>query len=281
MLQADKAFLQKSESFRLDARSFAIFVIAGFAAWALNVFPQMLFRLSSNIWFWVSTTSILMGDILLVYTTFALLKRCGISKNILGLNFSKSFFPNVLIGVTIGLTTILILAAILNFAIPYHFEHRLLGVADAVKRSYSFLLGAISEELLFRGFLLVVFAKRFGWRWGVLIMALPFGLYHFEGGLSLVVSTTFYSFVFALSFILTRSLWCAIITHAIMNILLHIITGLDGGTNSIYKLVVDKQWPDYPIGLLMSVGAAIIISALLYVFISYRKSAESDITVES
>ncbi|PJJ79882.1 CPBP family intramembrane glutamic endopeptidase [Mucilaginibacter auburnensis] len=174
----------------------------------------------------------------------------------------------IFIGIAIGVASLIILAFVLYMMVPYRFVYQPINVAYVLEESYSFLLGAVLEELMFRGFLLVVFARLLGWRIGLLIMALPFGLYHIAGGLSMIVSTTLFSFVFGLSFVLTRSLWAAIFAHATANILLHLITGLDGGSNSVYKLVLDGNWPvNYAVGLLTSVISALVTSVVLYVII--------------
>ncbi len=266
-------FLQKDPSFKLDIRSILFFAIAAFAAWALNGGLQMFFRVSSKNWFWTDTTTILLGDILLVYATYYLLKRNGLSVKVLGLDFSRRSFSSVLIGIVIGIVVISVSAVVSYLGVTYHFEYKSLSIIEIIKSTYSILLRALSEELLFRGFLLVVFAKRFGWRWAVLIMALPFGLFHLQGGpnVSMVISTTFYSLVFSLSFILTRSLWCAVFVHATVNLLLHVITGLDGASNSVYELVLDEKWPSYPLGLLVSIVAALITSGFLYIIIATRE----------
>jgi len=230
----------------------------------------MLFRGSINN-FWIRTTFILVADALLLFVTFRLFKRNSIPITALGLNVKKRLYKNALIGVAIAIATIIIMAIMLYVFVPYHFIYKSLSVGHVLKESFSYLLGALLEEMLFRGFLLVFFTKLFGWRTGLLIMALPFGLYHLAGGISLVTSTTMFSFIFGLSFVLTGSLWTAVFLHATVNILLHAITGLDGAGNSIYTLAFEKQIPNYPFGLLVSVSSALIIASVLYLVIVKRQ----------
>ncbi|WP_311952743.1 CPBP family intramembrane glutamic endopeptidase [Mucilaginibacter terrae] len=165
--------------------------------------------------------------------------------------------------------TVLSTACILQLLVPYHFEYRLLSGPRVLSEAFSYLPGAFLEELIFRGFLLVVFSQLLGWRLSLLIIALPFGLFHLQGGnggYSIVISTTMCSFIFGLSFILTRSMWTSIASHATANIFLHVITGLDGAGTSVYKPVFEQAWPkQYDAGLLCMVAGAIIVTALLYI----------------
>ncbi len=264
--------LQKQANFKLDIRSMVIFLLTGVIAWAINLAPQMLGGTLMH--FWPRTTFILIADALVLYITYTSFKRTGIPMAALGLHIKKRLGNDALIGVAIAVATITIMAIVLYLFIPYHFVHRSLNIAYVLKESYSYFLGAMLEELLFRGFLFLIFTKRFGWRAGVLIMALPFGLYHLAGGISLVASTTIFSFIFGLSFVLTGSLWTAIFLHATLNLLLHTITGLNGADNAIYKLAFDVQMPDYPFGLLVSIITALIMATLLYLIINWRQSVK-------
>lgn len=261
-------YLQKDSSFKLDIWSVLMFVMAAFIAWEMKAQSLMIFS-SSNHFYLVAIG--LIANLLLLYVTYYLLKRNKLSIAVLGLNLSKGFFLTILIGTVVGVATVIITALILHIVIPYHFVYQSLSISSIISGVYSYLLGAFLEELMFRGFLLVVLAKMFGWRSGVLIMALPFGLFHLqggEGGVDIVATTTMYSFVFALCFVLTRSLWAAVFAHATVNVLLHVITGLDGGNSSTYKIVLDGKWPtNYPAAPLTTVVSALIVSVVLYAFI--------------
>jgi len=267
--------LQKQTSFKFDIRSLIIFLLTGALAWAINLAPQMGFG-GSITNFWMRTTFILVADALLLLVTFHLFKRNSIPTTALGLNVTKRLYKNALIGMGIAIATIITMAIMLYLFVPYRFLYKSLNVGYVLKESYSFLLGALLEEMLFRGFLLVFFSKLLGWRIGLLILALPFGLYHLAGGITLVTSTTMFSFVFGLSFVLTGSLWTAIFVHATANILLHAITGLDGGGNSVYTLAFEGQIPNYPFGLLVSVSSALIMASVLYLVIVRRQRIKID-----
>jgi len=262
--------LEKQTSFKFDIRSLVIFLLTGVLAWAINLAPQMAFRGSINN-FWIRITFIVIANALLLFVTFYLFKRNSIPVTALGLDVTKCLYKNAVIGVAIAIATIMIMAIMLYLLVPYKFLYKSLSIVYILKESYSYLLGALLEELLFRGFLLLFFTKLLGRRTGLLIMALPFGLYHLAGGLSLVTSTTMFSFIFGLSFVLTNSLWTAVFVHATVNILLHVITGLDGAGNSIYTLAFEGEIPNYPFGLLVSVGSALIMASVLYLIIIRRQ----------
>ncbi|UEG54494.1 CPBP family intramembrane metalloprotease [Mucilaginibacter daejeonensis] len=264
--------LQKETNLKLDIRSMVIFLLTGVVAWAINLAPQMLGGPLMH--FWPRTTFILIADALVLYVTYTSFKRTDIPTAALGLNIKKRLFTDALIGVAIAIATITTMAVVLYLFVPYHFVYRSLGVGYVIKESYSYFLGAILEELLFRGFLFLIFTKRFGWRAGLLIMALPFGLYHLAGGMSLVASTTIFSFIFGLSLVLTGSLWTAIFLHATLNVLLHTITGLDGAGNAVYTLAFDGQMPNYPFGVLVSIITALTMATLLYLIINWRQSVK-------
>lgn len=267
-------YFQKSSTFKLTTRSLIIFFVAAFLAWELQVTAQTLFYTSEWGHFIIRTTAILISDIFLVATSYWMLKRNNISYKTLGLNLSKHTLISFLIGSVIGIVTIFITAFCLRLIIPYHFAFSSLNTTKILRECYSYLLGALLEELIFRGYLVIVLSQLLGWRLSLLIMALPFGLFHLQGGhggLSIVISTTLYSFIFGFSFILTRSLWSAVAAHASVNVLLHVLTGLDGGNTSVYHIVFDKSLPNSNNILLISMASVIIICLVLYSIIHWRQ----------
>jgi predicted permease len=139
------------------------------------------------------------------------------------------------------------------------------------------------EELMFRGFLLLVISRSAGWQIAILLTSLAFGLFHLQGtginivGLRMVASTGTYRLVFALSYVVTRSLWTAISVHATSNILLHAILGLDGANQSIFVTVftgngqINGDW-----GLEALVLGAIATSCFLYLLVVYKFKKQTE-----
>jgi len=262
-----KDYFRKSFAFKFDACSLIIFFVAAFLAWELNVTAQILFPSSGWLPFIVRTTAILISDGILIATSYQLLRRSNIPFNALGLHLSKHTLINFLTGVAIGIVTIFITAFLIRLIIPYHFAFSSLNMIKILKESYSYLLGALLEELIFRGYLIIIFSQLVGWRLSLVIMALPFGIFHLQGGnggIGIVISTTVYSFIYGLSFILTRSLWTAVAAHASVNVILHVLTGLDGGDNSVYSLVFEKASPNSSSILFISMAGVIMCCLLLY-----------------
>jgi membrane protease YdiL (CAAX protease family) len=169
----------------------------------------------------------------------------------------------------------MILGVILYMYIPFHFIRGPLNALAVVKEAHSFFWGNFAEELLFRGYPLIILSQLLGWRAAVWIMALPFGLFHLPGlgfsieGLKMVITTATYSFVFSYAFILTGTLWTAIGTHVVSNILLHSISGLDGLARAVFTPIFKTGWPvNYDPGLLSFETSAIFIALLLYLLIT-------------
>ncbi|HZX59882.1 MAG TPA: CPBP family intramembrane glutamic endopeptidase, partial [Mucilaginibacter sp.] len=117
-------------------------------------------------------------------------------------------------------------------------------------------------------------SQKIGWRKAVLIMAIPFGLFHLPGmasvpqAVNMVITTALYSLVFSLAFILTGSLWAAIGVHVVSNIILHLISGLDGGNTAMFIPIFDARWPSgYNLSLVLFIINSIFISSCLYICI--------------
>jgi membrane protease YdiL (CAAX protease family) len=106
---------------------------------------------------------------------------------------------------------------LLNKYFIFDFKHNLIGVSSLGATFNSVLLTPISEEILFRGVLLVVLLKYMKPFWAISITAILFGLIHLStvwifplvGGILLTI--TVYK---------TRSLIPAVIAHALWNLYL-------------------------------------------------------------
>jgi membrane protease YdiL (CAAX protease family) len=210
------------------------------------------------------------------------LKKNGISGEALGLKLSTRSLLNFLFGVIIAIVVLALAAFILFLFVPYHFEKGLLTFNGMLKEAHSYFWGNFLEELMFRGFPLIALSQLSGWRKAVLIMAIPFGLFHLPGigfnmdGLKMILTTASYSFVFSYAFILTGSLWTAMGVHVTSNILLHAVTGLDGAGKAIFTPVFYADWPTgYDPALISFLLSTIIIASLLYLLIV--KKAQQDL----
>jgi membrane protease YdiL (CAAX protease family) len=271
-------YFEKRPSFNLTISSLFLFIVGASIAWIINILGQVTFPSSNFVPYLMRSAITLASDLTLTLISVRLLKQNQLTAEALGLTLSKRSIAHILLGVAVGIVTILTIAVVLYLFVPYHFVSGPLSGMYVLMESFSYLFGNSLEELIFRGFLLICLSQLVGWKLSVLIMALPFGLFHLQGtgltyaGLSIMASTTAYSLVFSLSFVLTRSMWTAIACHVTMNIFLHLLTGMDGLEKSIYFPVFERSWPKtYDAGLLIFVIAALIISTILYISIALSR----------
>lgn len=96
-----------------------------------------------------------------------------------------------------------------------------LGDGPVVWYEYLFLglllvvLTPISEEVIFRGFMLKGLASRFGWTTAALVSSLLFGMVH--GQLNVAIDTAIMGWFSAQLAISTKSLWPSIAMHSLKN----------------------------------------------------------------
>ena len=274
-------FFQRKEDLRLNIRDAFSFIFLAVMVWTMNSVAQMLFP-SQNIFpYFVRTAISAAGAIILIFGSIRLLKKSNVTANALGLKLSQNSLLNFILGVMIGVIVMVIAGVVLYISVPYHFIGGPLKTSGVVKEAHSFFWGNFTEELLFRGYPLIILSRLLGWRAAVCIMALPFGLFHLPGlgfsmeGLKMVITTVTYSFVFSYALILTGTLWTAIGVHVVSNILLHSISGLDGLGRAVFTPVFETRWPvNYDPALLSFETSAIFMALLLYLLIKKYQSLQ-------
>jgi membrane protease YdiL (CAAX protease family) len=111
----------------------------------------------------------------------------------------------------------------------------------------TYLLSNVGEELIFRGYLLLVLIRRFGLSVGLFITSVLFGLFLLPGltglaALKMVFTTAACSYLFASAFLATGTIWAAIALHFVGNVALHKITGLSHG-QALLKPVLQGSYP--------------------------------------
>lgn len=79
------------------------------------------------------------------------------------------------------------------------------------------LLTCVAEEALFRGALQQSVSDRWGWKAGLVIASLLFGVAHFSGGWLLVIFTTLAGLGYGLVFHITQRLSAAVFVHFLFN----------------------------------------------------------------
>jgi membrane protease YdiL (CAAX protease family) len=275
-------YFARQPEFQFKPVSIILFIVSAIAAWGINILGYSFFP-SQNLMPFIARIAITFAtDLALIYTSFHLLKLNNLPNKALGLSVSGKTVIDILSGAVIGVVAIAIIAALLFGFIPYHFVSGSMGGVQALQDGISYLVGNTLEELMFRGFLFILLSRLIGWQKAALITAFLFGLFHLQGtgltmdGLKIVATTACFSFVFSFSFVLFRSMWVSIIVHAVSNLLLHTITGLDGANKAIYKPVFERSWPEgYDAGFVVMIVGSIILSAILYLLIlrSDKKNA--------
>jgi uncharacterized protein len=159
-----------------------------------------------------------------------LLRRDGVPVDRLGLGLAPRHAGAFAIGTGLAVAHILLLVAALYVVAPFEIGPGPLPLSAVVLAGAGYLTGNFVEELLFRGYLLVVFARWLGTAKALGLLALPFGLFHFPGldlpalG-QMVLTTGAMHFVYGYAWIATRSLATAVALHAVGNTLLHEVVG--------------------------------------------------------
>jgi len=88
------------------------------------------------------------------------------------------------------------------------------------------LSAGVGEEIAYRGFLIPILSAILGWAWGAALLAsVVFGLLHAYQGWLGIFRTAILGMVLAGSFLLTGSLWPAILSHAFLDVLAGIVLG--------------------------------------------------------
>lgn len=159
-----------------------------------------------------------------------LLERDGLPADRLALGIDEWHVRAFLIGAGIACAHILLLLAALFVFAPFEIGAGPLPAMAVAIAGVGYLTGNFVEELLFRGYLLIVLARWLGTTRAIWVLALPFGLFHFPGLEALVLgkmllTTGAMHFVYAYAWIATRSLAAAVALHAVGNTLLHEVVG--------------------------------------------------------
>lgn len=265
----------KQPRFQVNPASIVMFVVAAFTAWGLHILGGSAFPSLHWLPYFTRTTITLLADFLLFFISLRLLEKNQISADALGLA-PKIMIPNALFGFVIGVASLALTEGLLYTVTPYNFHQGPLHATVVLQEAYSYCVDNSLEELMFRGFLLVILSRFTGWRIAVLVMALPFGLFHLQGlgigmaGWRMAASTAIYSFIFSLSYILTASMWSAISTHVTSNVLLHAVLGLDGMHRAMFVQVFSENNPKHDSGIWALIVGSLVMSCLLYLAVSFK-----------
>ncbi|HEU5081548.1 MAG TPA: type II CAAX endopeptidase family protein [Opitutaceae bacterium] len=186
----------------------------------------------------------------LVWLNDFALRRDGWPRDSLGLRPTASRAGWFLVGAGAMTVIVSLLVAALWCQVHFHLEPGSMTWRAFGWRSAEYLAGNFGEELIFRGYLLLTLAKRWGDARAVLVTSFLFGLFHLPGlsgivALKMVCTTFLGGCLFARVFLSTRTLWTAVAMHVAGNIVLHHVYGASAGSDaaSWWKPVFDSPWP--------------------------------------
>jgi membrane protease YdiL (CAAX protease family) len=150
----------------------------------------------------------------------------------------------------------------------------------------SMLLVAVSEETIVRGYIFQNLEEGFGTRTAVIVSSLLFGLWHLLNptgvawsGYVIPFTITLAGLVFAVAYLVYRSLWLPIALHFSWNLCLYDIFGLAGAdADSATVLITEVRGPAFWVGLPHTafgpeagmLGAIAMLLALVFLGLLYR-----------
>jgi len=175
---------------------------------------------------------LLAGAAVLIAGSRWLLARDRITDDRLGLAVDAAHGRAFVFGTGLGILHIVVLMTVFYVAMPFEIGDGPRTPADVALSGLDYLAGNFIEELLARGYLLIVLACWLGTTRAIWLMAIPFGLFHLPGldpvaAVKMMFTTGAMHFVYAYAYLATRSLWAALALHAVGNTLLHSVIGVD------------------------------------------------------
>jgi membrane protease YdiL (CAAX protease family) len=186
-------------------------------------------------------------SIALVVLNQRLLAGDGLAPDALGLKLTPARAGTVLASSLLMALIFAAMAGGLWLLVPFHYQRGPLSLPAFSLRSIEYLAGNAGEELIFRGYLLLLLRRHLGLTAALAITGLLFGLFHLPGlsgmaALKMTCTTMLGGALFAYGFLLTGTLWSAIGLHVAGNIVLHHVLGLSGQP-SLLTPVFDQPWP--------------------------------------
>jgi membrane protease YdiL (CAAX protease family) len=125
--------------------------------------------------------------------------------------FGRYFFDNIMVYVEGGVTK--------SYALIVGWDPAVLGVVVVV--------GAVCEELFWRGYMQRMMSRRWGYSEGFWNVVIAYGVVHvFSFRLSLIAAALVLGLVWSLMFRWTRRVWPGAIAHVVSNVLLFIVLPL-------------------------------------------------------
>lgn len=218
---------------------FTLFVFLGIVLWILNILGQISFPGNNLFPFLMRSTILFITVILCYYLNKKFSKKNQLQFDIV--KFKSSDIKYYLNAILLGCILIAIIWAFTYLIYPFEIVMNPNSKTNLTTDIISYSLGNTLEELLFRGFVLLVSVKLFGKIGGALFVSLLFGLFHLQGmgltanSLSIVTTTFTMSLLFISVIFYTESIWTAVTLHIVGNLLLHSF-GFDGTDTGVFQI---------------------------------------------
>lgn len=255
-----------------DFRRLGIFLALAALCWMCAVGAEMVPQSSTGVVLIVRTAIALLGLTILGLGSERLLTDQFGGNGSLHLRPSLQSVLGISVGVVGGIIFVTLVAGIFWLAARFHFESGSLSLKEGLLEARRFLLSNAGEELIFRGYLLIVLARRFGLHVALLFVGILFGLFHLPGltgitALKMFLSTAACSYLFAAAFLWTGTIWAAVGLHFSANVMLHTVTGLSGGRAALKPVfqVTPPGGVDFGFWILLTVA---LLLALPFVWCS-------------
>lgn len=252
----------------IQLKSLAYFFLLVAICIGSSVAGQMFFPGSNILPHTVRMVLTAAGTIVLAVGSERLLARQFGDNATLGLRPSGKAVVGLVGGCFAAFLWIGLLAAAFWLLVPFHFERGSLTAREIVPAAHQYFWSNFGEELVFRGYLLIVVSRAFGLRIALALLALFFGLFHLPGlsgiaAVKMIFTTAAASYFFAAVFLATGTLWTAVALHFMGNVALHKISGLDGGA-AMLKPVLHSTYPRYDSGFWVFVTLPLFLSWLIF-----------------
>jgi membrane protease YdiL (CAAX protease family) len=262
-------------------RQFIVFLLLAFACIGSSIAGQMFVPGMNTVPRIVRAMLAVSGLFAIAFGSERLLARQFHGEITLGLKPSARSLTGLLFGAAGGLVLVAGFAGGLWLFSPFHFERGPATVRQIFPDVQNYFLSNIGEELVFRGYLLIVLARRFGLNIALLVIACLFGLFHLPGlsglaAVKMIFTTAACSYLFAGAFLASGTIWAAIALHFVANVALHKITGLDNGVALLQPVMQSPDQHSYDPAFWICV---ILPLMMAYPLIAYRSPMRLIVTV--
>lgn len=260
------------DSVTFPTRSLLLFVASAVVLRALAVAGSAFFpgdRLVPNL---ARVLILFLSAAGLVLLNRMFLDRDGFRRDVLGLRPAPAHLWGFLAGAVTITAVVAALFGVLWLLVPFHYVRGTLSAGQLVWHAAEYFSGNWGEELMFRGYLLLIIMRRFGLPSALIVTGVLFGLFHLPGmagwsALKMVGTSFLGGCLYAYGYLLTRTLWTAAGLHVTGNIVLHHVFGASN-QNSLFVPAFERPWPtSYDPGFVVWLVVflpVIAVAAMLY-----------------